>query len=50
MTTLADAVVKAVADYLHYFHGVTLDDRAKRKMRDEWIAPTIKDAVKEFFR
>ncbi len=41
---MIESITKAVVDYLHYFHGIDLDERQQRKLREEWIAPTIIDA------
>lgn len=37
-----DKVVKAFVDWLYYFHPeLKLADREIRKLRDEWIKPSL---------
>lgn len=37
------AILKGVTDWLHYFHGIDLEERDQRKLAHDWIAPNLND-------
>jgi hypothetical protein len=41
--SLGVAITRAVADFMHYFYEVELDEQRKQKLRDDWIEPTLEE-------